>query len=123
MRISDWSSDVCSSDLTIGAAAAAAATISAAAGLAAAMARAVDPPASARAVVSPMISTTTCRSRSGPELLQNLTLQQKHRVFGAEVGGGRTGRTAAAEEPCPLDRNVAVLEQRDRKSTRLNSSH
>src|SRR3546814_10668715 len=59
-----------------------------------------------------MISTTTCRSRSGPELLQNLTLQQKHRVFGAEVGGGRTGRTAAAEEPCPLDRNVAFLEQR-----------
>src|SRR3546814_12418768 len=80
------------------------------------MARAVDPPASARAVVSPMISTTTCRSRSGPELLQNLTLQQKHRVFGAEVGGGRTGRTAAAEEPCPLDRHVAFLEQRPERS-------
>src|SRR3546814_6084194 len=104
MRISDWSSDVCSSDLAH----------SGRLRLVAAHQRELY---RALRTAAPEDGGRTVRARSAASLVE----QQSHRVESHPLPP-----SAALRSPCSSDAQLSVaarLQGPDRKSTRLNSSH
>src|SRR3546814_9732647 len=105
MRISDWSSDVCSSDL---------ADIVPAADYGLAMAMAGDAPEGVR-ILSEMIHDPAATARTRQNLAYAYAL----------AGRWKDARMMAGFDLDPLAANQRITQwaQKDRKSTRLNSSH
>src|SRR3546814_1349797 len=115
MRISDWSSDVCSSDLTLGG-------VLAISGLGVESYPNIAPPQVTVSASYPGASAATTEGAVTQVIEQQLTGIDNLDYFSSSSSSSGRASITLTFKP-GTDPDIAQVQVQDRKSTRLNSSH